>query len=168
METKKAKVGLGASAIVGITFTLMGVAFLAAGITIYLSLGNRFDGAILFLYIFGGVGALFLLVGLPFVIAFINKKKRCNRLLKEGNYVMAEVSEITRNYNVRVNNRRPYIVKCAYRDGYGNVHIFKSRNILYDPSTILKDNMVKVYVDGENYKHYYMDLDEVLPNVIEH
>ena len=60
------------------------------------------------------------------------------------------------------------MVKCSYKDGYGNVHIFKSRNLMFDPGEFLKDNMVRVYIEGENYKHYYVDIDEILPKVFEH
>lgn len=168
MEKKKAKMGMSAMLIVGILFFLMGIIFLPTGIGIYLAEKEFMGEAIIFLITFGGTGLIFSVLGLIFLIISINKKLRCDRLLQEGNYIMAEVMEITRNLNVRINNRHPFIVKCCYQDGYGNLHIFKSRNLLFDPSIILKDNMVRVYVDGQNYNHYYVDIDEALPNVIEH
>ena len=58
--------------------------------------------------------------------------------------------------------------QARYQDMYGNVHIFKSRDLYFDPTDLFKDQMVKVYVDGDNYKRYYVDIDEVLPNVIEY
>lgn len=168
MEKKKAKMGTSAALIVGIVFFLMGVCFLPVGIAIYVTGKDSFEGAIIFLLVFGGLGLAFMIAGAIVLLCFINKKRRSDRLISEGNYVMAEIMEVTRNLNVRINNRHPYIVKCCYQDGYGNLHIFKSRNLFFDPRTILKDNMVRVYVDGENYNHYYMDIDEALPNIIEH
>ena len=164
---RKSKTGLSALLIVGSIFTILGAVFLATGVIIYYALKEE-EGAILFLLIFGGIGLLFFALGVIFLIVELKKKLRNDKLLGAGNYVMAEVLEVTLNYNVAVNRRHPYIVRCRYQDMYGNVHIFKSRDLFFDPTDLFKDQMVKVYVDGENYKHYYVDIDEVLPNVIEH
>lgn len=164
---RKSKTGLSALLIVGSIFTILGAVFLATGVIIYYALKEE-EGAILFLLIFGGIGLLFFVLGVIFLIVELKKKLRNDKLLGAGNYVMAEVLEVTLNYNVAVNRRHPYIVRCRYQDMYGNVHIFKSRDLFFDPTDLLKDRMVKVYVDGENYKHYYVDIDGVLPNVIEH
>lgn len=164
---RKSKIGPSALLIVGSVFTIVGASFLAIGLIIYYALKEE-EGAILFLLIFGGIGLLFFVLGVIFLIVELKKKLRNDKLLGAGNYVMAEVLEVTLNYNVAVNRRHPYIVRCRYQDMYGNVHIFKSRDLFFDPTDLLKDRMVKVYVDGENYKHYYVDIDGVLPNVIEH
>lgn len=164
---RKSKTGLSALLIVGSIFTILGAVFLATGVIIYYALKEE-EGAILFLLIFGGIGLLFFVLGVIFLIVELKKKLRNDKLLGAGNYVMAEVLEVTLNYNVAVNRRHPYIVRCRYQDMYGNVHIFKSRDLFFNPTDLLKDRMVKVYVDGENYKHYYVDIDGVLPNVIEH
>ncbi|MGN1179803.1 MAG: hypothetical protein ACI4SD_01215 [Suilimivivens sp.] len=164
---RKSKTGLSALLIVGSVFTIVGAAFLAIGLIIYCALKEE-EGVILFLLIFGGIGLLFFILGLIFLIVVAQKKIRSDKLLNSGNYVMAEISEVDLNYNVTINRRHPYIVRCRYQDRYGNVHIFKSRDLLFDPTDLFKDQMVRVYVEGENYKHYYVDIDEVLPNVIEH
>ena len=164
---RKSKTGLSALLIVGSIFTILGAVFLATGVIIYYALEEE-EGAILFLLIFGGIGLLFFVLGVIFLIVELKKKLRNDKLLGAGNYVMAEVLEVTLNYNVAVNRRHPYIVRCRYQDMYGNVHIFKSRDLYFDPTDLFKDQMVKVYVDGDNYKRYYVDIDEVLPNVIEY
>ena len=61
----------------------------------------------IFLLIFGGVGLLFFVLGLIFLIMEFRKKFRNDKLLKSGNYVMAEISEVELNYNVTVNMRHP-------------------------------------------------------------
>lgn len=121
-----------------------------------------------FLAVFGGIGLLFLVIGLICLMMLVRQINRSNRLLREGNCIMAEVSEIRRNYNITLNGRYPYRVIGRYRDMYGNIHIFKSRNLFFNPDALLKDNMVKVYVDGDSFKYYYMDIDEILPKVVEH
>lgn len=168
MEKRKAKMGMGPMFIVGIIFTILGIGFLPMGIVLYFGLKEETSVGFIFLCVFGGVGLLFLILGILFLVLEVRKRARCNELLNAGNYVMAEIMEISINYNVRVNDRYPYIVRCQYQDPNGNVHIFKSRNLYFNPETILKDRMVRVYVNGENYKYYYMDIDEVLPKVFEH
>lgn len=167
MMERKSKTGISALFIIGSVFAFLGAVFLATGLIIYSALKEE-EGVVLFLLIFGGVGLLFFVLGLIFLIMEFGKKFRNDKLLKSGNYVMAEIFEVELNYNVTVNMRHPYVVRCRYQDSYGNVHIFKSRNLLFDPTDLFKDQMVKVYVDGENYKNYYVDIDEILPNVIEH
>lgn len=81
---------------------------------------------------------------------------------------MAEITEITVNHTVKVNGRHPYIIKCIYQDMAGNIHIFKSRDLYFDPGTLLREQKVKVYVDGKDFKYYYVDIDEILPKVIQH
>lgn len=164
---RKSKTGISALFIIGSVFAFLGAVFLSTGLIIYSALKEE-EGVVLFLLIFGGVGLLFFVLGLIFLIMEFGKKFRNDKLLKSGNYVMAEIFEVELNYNVTVNMRHPYAVRCRYQDSYGNVHIFKSRNLLFDPTDLFKDQMVKVYVDGENYKNYYVDIDEILPNVIEH
>ena len=164
---RKSKTGPSALLIVGSVFTIVGASFLAIGLIIYYALKEE-ERVILFLLIYGGIGLLFFVLGLIFLIVVAGKKARSDKLLNAGNYVMAQIMEVSLNYNVTVNRRHPYIVRCRYQDMYGNVHIFKSRDLFFNPTDLLKDRMVKVYVDGENYKHYYVDIDGVLPNVIEH
>ena len=168
VEKKKIKIEVSAFLIIGLIFSLIGVIFLPLGIFIYMNMPKGAEGAFIFLATFGGVGLVFLIVGLSFLIMVVNKKKREEKLLNAGHYVMAEAFEVDRNYNVRVNRVYPYIIKCRYQDNYGNIHIFKSKNLFFNPDRLLTDTMVKVYVDGENFKHYYMDIDEVLPKVYEH
>ena len=81
---------------------------------------------------------------------------------------MAEIAETKINYNVRINGKSPYVVECQYWDMAGNAHIFKSRCLYFNPEPLFKDRMVRVYVEGDNYKNYYVDIDEVLPRVIRH
>ncbi len=75
--------------------------------------------------------------------------------------------DVQRNYNVHIRGRSPYFVRCRYQDVRGNVHIFRSRSAFIEPQ-LLQDTKIKVYVDGENYKNYYVDIDEVIPTVYEH
>lgn len=165
-ENKKAKIGPDIFFIIGIIFFVMGAAYIGIGIsTFFWSTG---EGTALFRYIFGGVGLVLFVIGIVCLWSSIQKRKRMNHVLSAGKYVMADITGIDQYYNIRINGRHPYIVTCQYQDISGNVHIFRSRYLKYDPSPFLQNPMVRVYVDAENYKYYYVDIDEVLPNVIEH
>ena len=163
---RKAKRGLSAMMIVGTVFTVLGAIFLIVGI--YLFANTSGDEAKIFLLVFGIMGIIFLIPGIICLVYEITKRNRQKKLLENGNYVTAEFFDVEMNYSINVNSRHPYIARFRYQDAQGNVHIFKSRNLFINPETMMKDNMVKVYVDGENYKYYYVDIDEIMPKVYEH
>lgn len=169
MNEKKVKVGLNAVGIVGIVFTILGAVFLVLGIVMGIGLRREMGvGSFAFLFAFGGMGTLFFTLGLVFLITLGNQKKNAQRLLENGNYVVAEIFDISQNYNVSVNNKHPFVVSCKYEAVDGTVHIFKSRYLYFNPEPLLKNNVVRVYVDNDNFKKYYVDIDEVLPTIVEH
>ncbi len=166
MEERKIKSGWTGLRIVSLTFAIIGVSYIIVGTAVG-GLGINQE-AVIFGYTFSGMGAVFLVVGAVCYSLEIRKKRRDQRLLNSGQYILAEISEITMNYAVRINRRYPYIVKCRYQDRNGCIHTFRSRNLNFDPAPLLRDSMVRIYVEGDNFKHYYMDIDSILPTVIEH
>jgi len=169
MNEKKVKVGLNAVGIVGIVFTIIGAFFLVLGIVMGIGLRSEMGfESIVFLFSFGGIGLFFFVLGLTFLITLGNQKKTAQRLLENGNYVVAEIFDISQNYNVSVGNKHPFVVSCKYEAVDGTVHIFKSRYLYFNPEPLLKNNVVRVYVDNDNFKKYYVDIDEVLPTIVEH
>lgn len=169
---RKVKMGLSAMMIVAITFTILGATFLPIGIIAGMGL-MRIDGEfIAFVAVFSGVGSIFLVLGIVFLILEMRKRNRCNRLLAEGYYIYAEVLDVNQNFNIQYGKHgHPYVIKCGYTDETGTLHIFKSRNIRQYPGNNLIGQQVRVYLDRNdynNYKNYYMDIDEILPNVVEH
>lgn len=169
MNDRKAKVGVNAIFIVGLVFTIIGAIFLVLGIILGIGLRRELGfESVAFLFSFGGMGLLFFTLGLVFIITLGNKKRTSQRLLDNGNYVVAEIFDISQNYNVSVNGRHPFVVSCKYEAMDGAVHIFKSRYLYFNPEPLLKNNVVRVYVDNDNFKKYYVDIDEVLPTVVEH
>lgn len=169
MNDKKAKVGINAVFIVGLVFTIIGAVFLVLGIILGIGLRSELGSeSIVFTFTFGGMGLLFFAFGLGFLITLGNQKRTAQRLLENGNYVVAEIFDISQEYNVRVNGRHPFIINCKYEAMDGTVHIFKSRYLYFNPEPLLKNNVVRVYVDNDNFKKYYVDIDEVLPKIINH
>ena len=166
MEKRKAKRGLTARLMVSIILIPMGIGYITVG-----ALAGTFkvDGDVdYFRFIFCATGAALLITGVICLCTDIRKRVVGNRLINSGQYIMAEISEIVMNHAIRVNGRHPYVIVCRYQDMYGNIHTFRSRGLYFDPEPLLRDRMVRVYVDGESFKHYYVDIDAVLPEVIQH
>lgn len=169
---RKVKMGMSAMMIVAITFIAMGVVFLPVGITSLVFNWSVEGSLMVFALVFGSVGSVFLIMGISFLAVEIRKRNTCNRLLHEGYCITGEVVSIDRNFNVQYGKYgHPYIVRCKYEDFNGTTHIFKSRNINHYPGNVSEGTPVRIYLDRNNpdsYKKYYMDIDEVLGNVVEH
>ncbi len=166
MNNKKIKNGMNARLLVGIIFALIGAAFFAAGLILLFTVTN--ETKMLFFLIFGGIGLVFLILGIFFLCLEGKKRNAQQKLLENGYYVEADFFDIDWDTTVNVNGRHPYFARFRYQDEYGNVHIFKSRNMFINPDTLMADRKVKVYVNGTDYKYYYVDIDEILPNIYEH
>ena len=163
---KKARIGRSALLIIGIIYTALGGTFVILGVALAALL--RDSDAFMVGLIFGGIGAIFLILGIIFLIVELCKKKRSDALLASGHYVLGEVVDIAANINVNVNGRYPYYIIAQYTDPHGVRHIFKSPSlrIFRDPELIGKK--VKVYVENDSFKHYYVDVDGILPKYVEH
>lgn len=163
---KKARIGQSALLIIGIIYTALGGTFVILGIALAALL--RDSDAFMVGLIFAGIGAIFLILGIIFLIVELCKKKRSDALLASGHYILGEVVDIAANINVNVNGRYPYHIIVQYIDPHGVRHIFRSPGlrIFRDPELLGKK--VKVYVENDNFKHYYVDVDEILPKYVEH
>lgn len=160
------KLGITPAGIVTIVFGILGVIYFFLGIMLTQLPADAEDhSAGIAFTVLGGVllaATLFLLVYTVF------QRKRLQKIVNAGNYIWGEVIEIVPNYNVRVNNRNPFILMVRYQDRYGNIHIFRSGNLKNYPDHSVIGKQVKIYYEDESYKHYYIDLEGVLPKVIEH
>lgn len=147
--------------ILGIVFTILGVLFVGLGIGLSIFAFKE-------MILMSLIGLPFLIIGIIFLAHVIFLKRRQKRLISDGNYVLANISGVQVSYSVNVNGRCPYVVECNYQDLDGTVHIFRSKEIFYDPTNLFTGNMVKVFVDKDNYKKYYVDIDSVLPKIVRH
>ena len=89
----------------------------------------------------------------------IKQRKKKEYLMQHGKRVMAEVTGGSRNLNYTVNGRHPWKLECRYEDIFsGEIYLFSSGNVWMDPELYI-GQQVSVYVEGENYKKYYVDVD---------
>ena len=121
--------------------------------------------------IFGGawvaVGVFFGLFALGMFLPYKSGADRKKKLMEYGRYVMADIVDIDVNRYQTVQmgtmEMHPYFIVCSYVDGNGVEYTFKSKSLYYNPSGLLRSNQLKVYVDLEKPRKYYVDTDAILP-----
>jgi len=125
---------------------------------------------LLFGGIFGGVGLIFLIVGIFLFLRRRKRRREMERLKREGSLVVADVISCEPT-NIRIggnisdndhhNRGRPlYHLRCSYQ-GIGNeTYIFKSDLLREDPTPYLDEGKVNVYCDREHMTPYFVDVDE--------
>ena len=156
------KFSFSATDIVGMIFAPLGLFFALLGLM--LRGADR-----LFLLIFGGMGLIFLLTGTAMLLFGWQKRKLLRRIVAEGHFITATVTSVQPNYNVRVNGRCPYFAECCFTDPVtGAIHLFRSQNIYFDPTSLLLDASVRVYCKDGDYRHYYVDVNSLLPEIKKH
>ena len=107
------------------------------------------------------VGAPFFIVGGIFFLFVGIKGRKKKALLQNGRVVEATVTGGQMNYSMSVNGRHPWKLECKYEDTYtGATYLYSSYNIWKDPFLYI-GQIVKVYVDRENPRKYYVDVDSL-------
>lgn len=156
----------GAIFIMGIVYTLLGGIFVIMGAIFAVAFYEQ--DAQMIGVIFAAIGSPFLILGIVFLVIQNRKKKTAQRLVDGGKYLWAEIVDLVPNFNVRINNRHAYIALARYVDGNGTVHLFKSHNLYRYPDQSFMYQQVKVYIEDNSLKKYYMDIEEILSKVQEH
>lgn len=121
-----------------------------------------------FTYVFLGIGIVMTVIGT--VLLFIRGKRIYGRkrLIEEGYCVKAQITEICLNRTIQYNNKNPYYILCRYTDETGTVHEYRSDAILINPEGLLLSDSVLVYLDRDNPKRYYVDIDQVIKKIVVH
>ncbi len=164
------KYGWTAKGIIGMIFSPMGLLFLTLGILFWhFKIGDDPEAPEIFLYTFGGMGAVFLIVGLVLLLMDIRRRALLRRAYESGHYVMAQIAGINEQKNVNMNGRYPNTVECHYTDpDTGIVHIYYSRYLYINVSDLLQSDQVPVYIDRMNDRIGFVDIDAVLPEIRVH
>ena len=118
--------------------------------------------------VFAPMGILFLLFGFGFVIARQIHKGKVQKAIAGESYIWGEIVDIIPVYFGDSTTRCRYCVLVRHTDGRGQIHIFRSNILRTYPDRSILGRTVRIYTDKENFKHYYVDLEGILPNVIEH
>lgn len=110
-------------------------------------------------FVVGGIGAVFLLIGIIPTIVYTKRKKEIALLIQQGNHIKAKIIDITYNTSYTINNRHPYIIMAQALDPNTNkLELYKSDNLWSDPSPhAKKDQEITVHISPTDPKKYYMD-----------
>lgn len=163
---RKVKLGLTPAAIVSIVFGVLGSFYLITGLVMQQNPESiEASSAAL---VFMALGAFMLTTSLILFIFQWYKLQRLQAIFDKGNYILGEVVDITVNYSMRINSQHPFVVLVRYTDPNGNIHIFRSINQKAYPDRSILGKPVKVYIEDERFRWYYIDLEDILPHVIEH
>ena len=170
------KFGLETRGAVGIVLAAGGCAVLLLGLGVIIAEGTTgafgLEGAapvmiLLFFFVFG---AALLLSGIR---RFLKDKERVDGLkeaYENGRFVMADIagvrpgiSETTGdNMFTGVSYRRAYTVECRYTDPAGETRVFYSRTFWRDPTDMIVARQVPVYIDRNNEKNCFVDIDRAM------
>lgn len=166
MMDKRIKLGITPAELCCIVFGCIGAIYFVLGIFLLQSLPQTEDyeaGMV-----FTVLGGVFLLTTVILLLFSTAKRRKLQRIVSEGRYLWGQISDVVVNQAIRVNGRNPYNVLVRYEDPHGNLHLFRSGNLKTYPDRSVIGKQVRVYYENESYKHYYIDLEGVLPTVIEH
>ena len=114
------------------------------------------------------MGILFLCMGILPIVKSVRGKARKKKVRETGRTLYATVYEINYATNYLFNGRHPYIVYCSYRDDYKDIEYrFKSEYIWVNPEPdITLGSMIRVFVEENNYKNYYVDVESMIQSKI--
>ena len=164
------KYGWTAKGILGMIFSPMGFLFLTLGICFWhFRIGDDPEAPEVFLYTFGGMGAVFLITGLILLLADIRRRALLRRAYEGGYCVTAQIAGFHEQKNVNMYGSHPNVVECHYTDpDTGVVHVYYSRYLYINVSDLLQSYQVPVYIDRMNDRVGFVDIDAVLPEIRVH
>ena len=115
--------------------------------------------------ILAGFGSLFFLIGFGSSLFVRMRKNKDAALLANGMAIATNYQNVELNRSLKVNGRYPFKIVTHWQNpDTGQLHIFKSKNIWFDPSDYIEQDKITVYVEPNNYKKYYLDTS-FLPTV---
>lgn len=109
--------------------------------------------------VMGLLGAFFFAIGAGMMlVSYFNKNKK-NNLISTGDSIEADFQHVELNQNLSVNKAHPYQITAQWLNPKTKeVHIFKSENIWFDPTSHINSKKIKVYIEPNNPKKYYVDI----------
>lgn len=150
----------------GIVFICLGFVPILIGAVLYAATKE-----IAVMAITTGMGLIFIVLGIVFVILKNKKKKRIARFLSEGQGIDTLVYDIKINYGVKINRQTPYTIYSRYTDELtGNEYKFVSRYVTTKrkskngltigyTSKVEVGDLTKVYVINNRYDDYMFEVN---------
>lgn len=112
--------------------------------------------------IFIGLGGLFFMIGMTIFVLNILSVRNKKSLMTNGDVMTGTITNVKVNTAVIINGMHPFKAECESTDPYsGEKYLFSSNNIMED-ITGLTGSEVKIYVDKNNRRKYYVDIKDLL------
>ncbi len=109
--------------------------------------------------IFGVMGTIFFLIGAGVTLVPLLKKRQGEYLKEQGRAIETDFQSVRVNGAFSVNGRNPFRVLTQWKDpSSSQVRVFESHDIWYDPTNLIKSQRIRVFLDKNNPKKYYVDL----------
>lgn len=109
--------------------------------------------------ILGGIGAVFLIIGIVLVAHAWRGNRNEQRLRQQGVPIETEFSRVELNTALRMNGRHPFQVLTRWQNpGTGKLHEFRSGNLWFDPTSQVAGRRIKVFIERNNPAKYFVDL----------
>lgn len=117
--------------------------------------------------ILGILGGIFFAIGAGIALFITLSLRKKTNLTSTGDAIEANFQSVKRNESISVNNTHPYQILAQWLNPRTNeIHIFKSENIWFDPTSHIKNKKIKVYIEPNNPKKYHVDIS-FLPKLAE-
>jgi hypothetical protein len=109
--------------------------------------------------ILGGLGTLFAGISAGVLIAIRRRETRKKWLMAYGTEIQAEFQSVERNTSLKVNGRSPWRIIAQWQNPEtGQLHVFNSENLWFDPTKHVTVKQVKVLLDPKNARRYHLDV----------
>ncbi len=108
--------------------------------------------------IVGGLGAVFFTAGAAVWLVPVFRARRDAQLRVQGTPIQTKLQGVERNTRVALDGVSPYRIATQWQDpATGEVHVFRSEDVWFDPSDYVKGRPITVYVDPANPRRYWVD-----------
>lgn len=106
-----------------------------------------------------GIGAVFFIIGAGIILVGSQKSRKDEFLRKNGTPIETEFQSVEQNTALSVNGKHPFMVLTQWLNpATSELHIFKSNNLWFDPSSFIKTKKITVFIENNNPKKYFVDL----------
>jgi len=107
--------------------------------------------------VLGGIGSVFLLIGLALTVPMLRRRRNAAELKVSGRPIMAKVIDVSQNTSVKINGGSPWRIQAQWLDPATNrMHVFDSDYIWFDPSPYVGAE-IRVLVDPDRASRYWVD-----------
>ena len=108
--------------------------------------------------VLGGMGSGFSLVGAALVFSW-GRKKTDPGIKLTGMSIQTDFQGVERDTNYSEGGRHPFFVVTQWKNpATGEIHLFHSDPIWYDPTAHIKTGKITVYIERGNPEKYFMDI----------